>query len=49
MWGSIGYALATKISGEAKAHEISNTQKWFGQNLTNLEDIKIVNIFNEVP
>jgi len=30
IWGSIECALATKIGGEAKAHEISNTQKGFG-------------------
>jgi len=34
-----------KIGGEAKAHEISETQKWFGQNLTSLGDIKIIIIF----
>ncbi len=33
IWFSIGCALATKIRGEAKAHDISNTHKWFGQNL----------------
>ncbi len=49
IWGSIGCALATKISEEAKAHEISNTQKWFGQILTSFGDIKIINIFNGVP
>jgi len=38
-----------KIGGEAKAHEISKTQKWFGQILPNLGDIKIINIFNGVP
>jgi len=38
-----------KISGEAKSHEISNTQKWFGRILNNLGDIKIINIFNGVP
>ena len=38
-----------KIGGEAKAHEISKTQKWFGQILTGLGDIKIINIFNGVP
>ena len=38
-----------KIGGEAKAHEISKTQKWFEQNLTSLGDIKIINIFNGVP
>ena len=27
--GSIGCALAMKIGGKAKAHEISKTQKWF--------------------
>ena len=47
IWGSIGCALAMKIGGEAKAHEISNSQKWFGQNLTSLEDIKIINILME--
>ena len=45
IWGSIGCALTTKICGEAKAHEISNTQKVFGH----LGDIKIINIFNRVP
>ena len=38
-----------KIGGEAKAREISKTYKWFGKNLTNLGDIKIINIFNGVP
>jgi len=38
-----------KIAGEAKAHEISNTQKWFGQILNSLGDIKRINIFNGVP
>ena len=38
-----------KIGGEAKAHEISKTQKGFGQILTGLGDIKIINIFNGVP
>ena len=38
-----------KIGGKAKAHEISKTQKWFGQILTGLGDIKIINIFNGVP
>jgi len=49
IWGSIGCALATKIGGEAKAHEISKTQKRFGHDLTSLGDIKTINIFNEVP
>ena len=38
-----------KLGGEAKAHEISKTQKWFGQILNSLGDIKIINIFNGVP
>ena len=42
-------ALAMKIGREAKAHEISNTQKWFGQILNSLGDIKIINTFNGVP
>ena len=45
IWGSIRCALAMKIGGEAKAHEMSNTQKWFGQILNNLEDIKIIKFF----
>ena len=49
IWGSIGCALATKFGGEVKAHEISNTQKGFGQILNNLGDIKIINNFNGVP
>lgn len=49
IWGSIGFSLAMKIGGEAKAHEISMTQKWFGHILTDLGDIKIIKIFNGVP
>ena len=49
IWGSIKCALATKIGGEATTHEISNTQKGFGQILNSLGDIKIINIFNGVP
>ena len=48
-WGTTGCSLAMKIGGEAKAHEISNTQKGFEQILNNLGDIKIINIFNGVP
>jgi len=36
-----------KIGGEAKAHEISKTQKRFGEILPDERDIKIINIFNE--
>ena len=49
IWGSIGCALAMKIGGEAKAHEIFETQKWFGNILTVSGDIKIINIFYGVP
>ena len=49
IWGSIGCALATKIGGEAKADEISNTHKWFGQTLNSLGDIKIIKKINGVP
>jgi len=38
-----------KIDGEAKAHKISKPQKWFGQILISLRDIKIINVFNGVP
>ena len=37
-----------KIGGEAKAHEISKTQKWFGEIPPGQRDIKIINIFNGV-
>ena len=47
IWGNIGCALAMKIGGEAKAHEISKTQKRFGEILPDERDIKIINIFNE--
>ena len=49
IWVSKGCDLAMKIGGEAKAHEISKTQKWFGQIVPGLGDIKIINIFNRVP
>ena len=48
IWGSIRCALATKIGGEAKAHEASNTQKWFGRILNSLGDIKIINTLMEL-
>ena len=38
------FALAMKIGGEAKAHEISKTQRLFGQIVPGLGDIKIINI-----
>jgi len=45
IWGSIECALAMKFGGEAKAREISTTQKGFEQILTGLGDIKIIKIF----
>ena len=38
--GSIRCALAMKIGGEAKEHEISKTQKWFGEITPSQRDIK---------
>ena len=49
IWGSIRCARAMKIGRQAKAHEISKAQKWFGQILPSLGDIKIINIFSGVP
>ena len=49
IWGSIECALATKFGGEVGAHEISSTEKEFGQILNSSGDIKINNIFNGVP
>ena len=46
IWGNIEFAPATKFGGEVGAHEISNTQKGFGQILNRSGDIKIINIFN---
>ena len=48
IWGSIVCALAMKIGQEAKVDDISKTQKWFGQIVPGLGDIKINNIFNGV-
>jgi len=35
-----------KFGGKAKAHEISKTQKLFGEIPPGCRDIKIINIFN---
>jgi len=48
IWSNIGCALATKFGGEVGAHEISNTQKGFGQILNRFGDIKMIYIFNGV-
>jgi len=47
--GSIGCALAPKFCGGARTHEISKTQKSFGEISPRLYFIKIINIFNGVP
>ena len=44
--GSIRCDLAMKCGGEAKAHEISKTQKSFGEIPPRWRDIKIINIVN---
>ena len=49
IFGSMRCALAMKIGGEAKAHEISKTHKSFGEIPPRWRDIKIINIFNRVP
>jgi len=38
-----------KIGGQAKAHEISKMQKWFGEIPPGYRDIKIINLFIGVP
>ena len=47
--GSIRCALAMKIGGEAKAHELYKAHKWFGEIPLGQRDIKIKNILNGVP
>jgi len=47
IFGSIKCALILKICGEAKVHEISKTQKSFGEIPPGWRDIKIINTFNE--
>lgn len=42
-------AIVMKIGGEAKAHQISKTQKSFGEIPPSQRDTKIINIFNGVP
>jgi len=49
IYGNNGCVLALQIGGEAKAHKISKTQKWFGEIPPGWRDIKIINIFNRVP
>ena len=47
-WGSIGCALALKFCGGAKTHEISKTEKSFGEISFGVEVILIF-FFNEDP
>ena len=47
--GSIGCTLAPKFCGGARTHEISKTQKSFGEIPPGLYFIKVINIFNGVP
>ena len=44
--GNIECALAPKFCGGARTHEISKTQKSFGEIPHGLYFIKIINIFN---
>ena len=48
IFGNIGCALAMKIGGETKAHEVSKTQKLFGEIAPRWRDIKIISIFYRV-
>ena len=47
--GSIECALAPKFCGGARTHEITKTQKSFGEIPPGLCFIKLINIFNGVP
>ena len=47
IFDSIGCALAMKIGGEAKAHDISKAHKSFGEIPLGWRDIKIINIFDK--
>ena len=48
-WGSIGCDLAPKLCRGAKTHEISKTQKAFGEISFGVEVILVINFFNEDP
>ena len=47
--GSIGYALASKLCGGARTHEISKTQKAFGEIPSAVIVIKVIKFFNRDP
>ena len=48
-WGSIGCALAPKLGGGSGTHEISKTQKAFGEIPSGVKVIQIIKFFNEEP
>ena len=47
--GSIRCALALKLYGGARTHEISKTQKSFGEILPGVKVIQIIKFFNGDP
>ena len=48
-WGSIGCALAPKLCVGAGTHDISKTQKEFGEIPSGVKFIQIIKFFNEDP
>ena len=49
IFGSIGCALAPKLSGGARTHEISKTHKSFGEIPPGTYVIQNINYFDEDP
>ena len=49
IFGSIRCALAPKLCGGARTHEISKTQKSFGEIPLGIKFIQIINFFNGDP
>ena len=47
--GSIGCALAPKLCGRVRTHEISKTQKSFGEIPLDVKIIQKINYFNGDP
>ena len=48
-WGRIGCALAPKLCGGVGTHEISKTQKAFGEIPSGVKVIQIIKFFNGDP
>ena len=48
-WSSIRCALAPKLCGGARTHEIFKTQKAFGEISSGVKFIQIIKFFNEDP